>query len=141
MCSLILVGCNGTSDQDSRFELEGLISANKHKWDNLEINTYTYTYANYPSDCPNVDIFPPVEITVENNVITQLYVPDLGTFLAVRDGSYPTIDEIFENMLSSIDSIENLPSFDESFGYPISYDVDLSSAECDGFTLSVSSFL
>jgi len=108
----------------------------KFKYKNLYI-----TYSSGPSDCPTVDSFPPVEITVENNAITNLYVPQLGTNLEISTSTYPTINDIFENMLSSIEDIKGTQSFDENFDYPLNYETDKSDEECDGYSITISFFI
>jgi hypothetical protein len=137
----LLFSCNDSSQNDSTTELVNLIETNQEKWKSSNITTYTFTYYSAPTDCPTADPFPPVEITVENNTVTNLYVPELGINLDIITSSYLTINEIYEVMIDSIDVIEGEPSFDEYFGYPINYETDVSGAECDGFSITLSSFI
>jgi hypothetical protein len=128
-------------DFDAIDESNDLIESNQIKWKDSNISNYTFTYYSEPNDCPSVDPFPPVEITVENNSITNLYVPQLGTNLDISTSTYPTINDVFENMINSIEDIEGTPSFDENFGYPLNYETDISDAECDGYSIAISSFI
>lgn len=138
---LFLSACNDSYQDNSTTELNDLIGFNQVKWKGLDISSYTFTYYLGPNDCPTADANPPVEITVINNTITNLYVPELGTNLDVSSSHYPTIDDVFENMISSIDYIGDAPLFDEHFGYPIHYETDVSVAECDGYSIAISSFI
>ncbi|MCU4675964.1 DUF6174 domain-containing protein [Catenovulum sp. 2E275] len=131
----MLFGCDENSDTH---ELVNLIQDNENTWQSSGINSYTYVYSDIPTDCPNVDPYPPVEITVEEGVITTLYVPELDTFLEAENHSYPTINMIFENMMNSANDIKGIPTFDDTFGYPTSYEVDLTSSQCDGQVIMLS---
>lgn len=137
----LLFSCDDNSQDDSTTELVNLIETNFEKWKASNVATYTFTYYLAPTDCPAADPIPPVEVTVENNTVTNLYVPDLGVNLDISTSSYPTINEIFEVMIDSKDVIEGLPSFDEYFGYPINYKTNISGAQCDGFSVTLSSFI
>lgn len=134
----LLIACN---DDSSDRELTNLIEQNMKKWEDSDISTYTYTYASYPNDCPTADAFPAVEITIVDNIITNLYVPDFGTNLDVNTNNYPTIDEIFDDINNESEYLKGLPSFDKVFGYPINYETDISDLECDGFSVTISSFI
>ena len=134
----LLCSCD---DDSSDPEPSNLIELNQKKWEDSNISTYTYTYVSYPNDCPTADAFPPVEITIVENVITNLYVPDLGTTLDVSTNSYPTIDDVFEGMNNKSEYLKGTPSFDETFGYPINYETDISELECDGYSVTISSFI
>jgi len=138
---LLLSACNNSSQNNSTTELNNLIEFNQVKWINSNISAYTFTYYSGPSDCPTADPLPPVEITVENNTITNLYIPQLDTSLEISTSTYPTINDIFENMLNSIEDIKGDQSFDENFGYPLNYQTDISDAECDGYSIAISSFI
>jgi|TARA_R110002111_G_scaffold110319_3_gene169721 hypothetical protein len=118
-----------------------LIEANKLVWTSSNIQTYTFTYYSPPTDCPNVDPYPPVEITVEEGTISRLFVPDLDVLLDIEDSRYPTINGIFIKMDEKSFNIKGVPTFDTTFGYPVKYGVDLSDAECDGYSVNVSSFI
>jgi hypothetical protein len=137
----LLFSCNDSSQDKLTTELINLIETNQEKWEASNISTYAFTYYSAPTDCPTADPFPPVEITVENDTVANLYVPDLGINLDISINSYPTINEIYEVIIDSIDVIEGKPSFDEYFGYPINYETDASDAECDGFSVTLSSFI
>ena len=137
VCFVLLSACNEISKKD----LTNLIESNQEKWESANINSYTYTYYSFPIDCPNVDPFPAVEISVENNIITELYVPDLGVSLDLSYHSYPTMDDIFNNMIDSVEDIQSTPFFNVILGYPTNYETDMSSSECDGYSIQISSFI
>ncbi|MBB1386525.1 hypothetical protein H5119_13415 [Pseudoalteromonas sp. SG45-5] len=144
MCTLsfsLLFACNDSSPDSQTTELTNLIGTNYQKWKNSNINTYAFTYHAPPSDCPATDALPPVEITIENNVITKLYIPELGESLELDSQVYPTIADVFENMLKSVEHIKGTPLFDKTFGYPISYETDISDLECDGYSITITSFM
>ena len=54
---------------------------------------------------------------------------------------YPTIADVFIDMLNSVEHIQGTPSFDKTFGYPISYETDISNLECDGYSVTITSFI
>ncbi|WP_440874298.1 DUF6174 domain-containing protein [Thalassotalea sp. PLHSN55] len=141
LCLLGLEGCDNSSDENQNQNVNSLIQENENVWLDSGVKSYTFTYVSSPSDCPTADPFPPVEITVINGNISSIYVPEFGEFLEIENTTYPTIDEIFEHMLESADTIKGMPVFDDNFGYPISYSSDLSSAECDARSVLVSSFI
>jgi len=136
--SLILLSA---CDDSSTKELTNLIESNQKIWDDSGISSYTFTYYSPPNDCPSVDPFPAVEITIVDNVITELYVPDLDSNLDIESQTYPTIDDVFENMLNSVEYIQGTPLFDETFGFPLSYMTDMSDSDCDGYSITISSFM
>ncbi|MCJ8296459.1 MAG: DUF6174 domain-containing protein [Colwellia sp.] len=137
----LLFSCDDSSQDNSPTELINLIESNQGKWEASNIGTYIFTYYSPPNDCPTVDPFPAVEITIVNNVITNLYVVELGEILDLGSHSFPTIDDVFENMINSVNDIEGTPSFDDTFGYPVNYETDISDLECDGYSVTISSFI
>ncbi len=141
LCLFSLQGCNGSSDDNENPDTFSLIQEHEKTWLASGVTSYTFIYSSSASDCPTADPFPPVEITVINGSISSVYVPEFGEFQALENTNYPTIDQIFENMLESTSTIKGVPIFDENFGYPVSYTTDSSSAECDGNSVVVSSFI
>ncbi|MGJ8680742.1 DUF6174 domain-containing protein [Paraglaciecola sp.] len=137
----LLFSCGDISQDDSTAVLVNLIKTNQGKWEASNITTYTFTYYSAPTDCPTADPFPPAEITVENNTVTNLYVPELGINLDISANSYPTINEIYNDIFNSIEDIKEVPLFDEYFGYPINYKTDVSAEPCDGNSITLSSFI
>ena len=139
-CAL-LFSCDNSSEDNSTTELLNLIVSNQEKWQDSNIETYTFTYYSPPNDCPTVDPHPAVEITVENNVITKLYVIELDKILALGTLGFPTIDNLFEKMINSVKHIKGTPTFDNTFGYPVNYETDISNSECDGYSINIMSFI
>ena len=138
---LLLFSCDDSSKSNSTKELLALIEVNQKKWEAANIDTYTFTYYSPPNDCPTVDPRPAVEITVENEVVSKLYVIDFDSFLDVGSSSFPTIDNVFHKMINSVEHIKGTPLFDDTFGFPIEYETDVSSQECDGYSVYISSFI
>ncbi|MUH73229.1 DUF6174 domain-containing protein [Psychrosphaera haliotis] len=136
---LTLSACSSDSNDNS--DLLSVIEMNQKIWMSSGIESYTFTYQNLPNDCPTADALPAVEITVEDNSITKVYEIDSGNNLPLENNNYPTILALFEQMKSAINSIEGEPSFDSRLGYPTKYSTDKSSADCDGYTISVYSFI
>jgi len=122
-------------------EFISLIQSNKNIWVSSGVSDYTFTYFSSMTDCPTADPYVPVEITVEDGSISSIYVPDFEIFKDIESTHYSTIEQIFENMIESSSSIQGEPIFDAAFGYPILYETDLSSAECDGQSVQISSFV
>jgi hypothetical protein len=137
----LLFSCDDSSQENSTKELINLIEVNQDKWEASNINTYTFTYYAPPNDCPTADAFPAVEITIVNNRFTNLYVVELDETLDLDSQSFPTINDVFENMSNSVNDIKGTPSFDDTFGYPINYETDISDLECDGYSISISSLI
>lgn len=137
----LLFACNDNAQDSATTELINLIESNQQKWASANISTYTFTYYSPPNDCPTADAFPAVEITIEQNVITKLYLPGLGKSLALDSQAYPTINDVFQNMINAVEHIEGIPLFDATFGYPTSYKTDRSKLACDGYSITISSFI
>ncbi len=141
LCLFLIQGCDDESSENENKYTFNLIQKNKDIWLASGIKSYTFTYFSSPNDCPTADPYPPVEITVINGSIDSIYVVEFDVFQEVENSHYLTMDQIFENMLENGNSIQGVPSFDETLGYPVSYSIDLSSAECDGKSVNISSFI
>jgi len=147
----VLVSCGGDSqDVNKTNERLSLISQNKVIWANQQIRDYEFTYQTRPIDCPTVDPYPAVVITVKNSLVTSVYVPALGTYNQ-EITSWPTLDGVFEKLNSvvisnpevfakSISEPNAAPVFNEKYGFPIELAVDQSAANCDGISFRVSDF-
>ena len=141
LCLFLLQGCGDESTDNESKDTINLIQKNENIWLTSGIKSYTFTYFSSPNDCPTADPYPPVEITVINGSIDSIYVVEFDEFQEVENTHYLTVDQIFESMLENGNSIQGVPSFDETWGYPVSYSIDLSSAECDGISVNISSFI
>lgn len=144
---LLLLGCESNSGSSNVMDQ---IRKNKIKWESSGLSSYTYIYSNYPTDCPAMDVYPPVVITVVNNTVSSVYVPEFGAYEESLLG-WPTITKLFETMV--VDASDNPtvfsknrieinkePEFDELYGYPVSYYFDKSNKECDAFSVRISEF-
>jgi hypothetical protein len=148
-----LAGCSENDSSNpvdvESTDIENLIESNFSLWKSNYIENYMFTYYSSPNDCPQADPFPPRIITVENSVVVSVYVPDFGTTISVGDS--PTIDDVFSSMTESAASNPMIfsgspadengpPEFNQQYGFPESYFIDVSESECDGATYSVSEF-
>lgn len=136
-----MLGCDDDSSEKELQSTINLIKTNKSTWLASGVDSYTFTYFSSMSDCALANPFPPVEITVVNGSILSIYVPEFDQFQDVEKTHHLTISQMFENMLENAGDIKGVPSFDDNFGYPKSYNTDLSDAECDGNSVVVSSFI
>ena len=138
---ITLFACDDSAEDKVAPELLNVIKSNQQKWQASNIETYTITYYAPPNDCPTVDPHPAVEITVENNVITKLYVIELDVNLELGTLDFPTIDKLFEKMINSVEHIKGMPTFDNTFGYPVNYETDINNVECNGYSINILSFI
>ncbi len=141
LCLFMIQGCDDDSSEKELQTTINLIKKNRSIWLASGIESYTFTYFSSMNDCPSANPFPPVEITVVNGSILSIYVLEFDQFQDVENTHYSTIRQMFENMLENVGDIKGTPSFYGSFGYPKSYNTDLSDAECDGNSVVVSSFI
>ena len=129
--------------------IKSLIEENLSLWNSSGIGNYLFTYYASLNDCPTADPFPPRVITVENSIVVSVYVPAFGTTIDV--GNSPTINDIFTSMAESAESnpmvfsespedTSSMPKFDQQYGFPVAYFIDVSDSECDGTAYSVSDF-
>lgn len=138
LLSFFLLGCD---DSDSSTDLTKEIETQQASWSSLLISDYTFFYQVTPTDCPTADALPGYEITVINGAVATAYVPEYGETVDVTYTSLPTIDEVFEQLLDSVDDLSVEPEYDEDFSFPTYYETDESDAECDGFSINVSNFM
>jgi hypothetical protein len=144
-----LAGCGADDTSNESTGMQGLIEGNMALWKSSDIDSYIFTYNSSPNDCPQADPFPPKVITVENSVVVSVYVPDFGANIDIGDS--PTIDDVFSLMAEADASnprifsvsptdINNPPEFNQEYGFPVAYFIDVSESECDGTTYSISDF-
>lgn len=152
---MIMIGLGVTSaciDESSESDLtkiEALIKEKRNQWLSNGLSNYSFTYSVSPGDCPNADAFPPVEITVENNVVVRAYASSIDSELNIL--LYPSIDHVFNLMLRNIELYPkqysatkedtSLPKFDDNLYFPTSYYVDMSSQNCDALFTRITNFL
>ena len=153
---VLLTACGSDSDKphNSRSAVLSEINTNKELWEASNIQSYTYTYSpTPPGDCPGVSLIPTHIITVENGEVVSV----MGTSGESIDEQYwdpflyPTIDEIFLELLEKAETdyaefsksryqLDDLPSFDETFGYPVEYYYDETTSTCDSKGRLISDF-
>ena len=134
---------------EQNVDVNDLIESNFVRWKTNNISHYSFTYRSIPTDCPEVDAYPSRVITVKNTKVTQVFVPDFGKNVDIRQS--PTINDIFEsmqalsrmNLLTFSSGPKNLsepPVFDGQYGYPLSYYADATGQNCDGKLVSITNF-
>ncbi|TDP01842.1 DUF6174 domain-containing protein [Marinomonas balearica] len=155
-CILIgLVGCgeekssNKSTNTSTKTSTESLIESNLALWKSSDIKNYMFTYDASLNDCPQADPALSRVITVENSVVVSVYVPDRGVTIDV--GNYPTIDGVFSLMADAAASntmvfsrnprdTDSPPEFNQQYGFPVAFFIDLSEGECDGTVYSIKGF-
>jgi len=153
ICLIFLSGCgaddSGTFPFDKE-ETELVIQDNLSLWNSSTIENYTFSYYVEPTDCL---AFTTVEaqriISVEDSVVTNVRYFNSDSPLGNEVGI--TINEIFTFMLEQVgtnprvfsdsaESTNSLPIFNVDLGYPETFYLDPSDAECDGLTYFISGF-
>jgi len=118
-------------------------------WENSGIEDYSFTFYSTPDDCPVIDVFPPIEISVENSAVVSVYEPDSGQNLDLSNGM--TMNSILSSLLEQAEmkpitfsrddsDVNGLPEFNEDYGYPESVRIDMSTSECDATSYFISNF-
>ena len=147
---LFLTGCQSNDNpHNSPGNVLIEIQKNQNTWDELGLVNYQFSYYNPPGDCPTIDPFPSVVITVSEGKVSSVFVPEFGAETEAE--GWPTIDDVFEDMIKKTETnyseysknkseLKALPSFDSNFGHPTEYFYDKSNKECDAEHLYIDDF-
>ncbi|MFV1872974.1 MAG: DUF6174 domain-containing protein [Oleiphilus sp.] len=151
---VFIIGCSNSQNSNeyetNLVEIQKNIESNKALWLSANLADYMFTYSAINDDCPSIDVFPPVIITVETGEVASVYVPAFNEYAPNID-SWPTITELFNLMLSNVESkplnfslspfeINELPEFNAVYGYPINFYINQTKNECDAVEYSVTGF-
>ncbi|WP_143870281.1 DUF6174 domain-containing protein [Catenovulum sediminis] len=133
-----------------KFHLLADVKAAIEDWQDTDTQDYEFEFQQSFVDCPNVAAPPKVRVTVENEVITQVYDLDNQQFLNNLD-DYQTISALLEafklqiwmtprKAALSASELDKLPEYSEQ-GVPLSYYYDQGSAACDAPNTQLSNFV
>lgn len=147
-----LLFATGCSDEESTFDfnsVNNVIIKNQGQWMSSGLIDYSFTLSRIPGDCPTADALRAVNIVIEDSVVSSVTYAQSGEPAPISRGA--TIDDLFVEQLTMLNKSprqfsetkqsEALPSYDPDFHYPVSFYVDLSSAECDATQVRVSDFI
>jgi hypothetical protein len=148
------IGCsdsqNSSNNEAYLAELQKNIDSNRALWLSANLEDYMFTYSATPSDCPTINPFPPVVITVEAGHITSVYVPAFNEYAPNKD-NWKTIDELFDFMVSKVElkpldfslsslNTSEMPEFNSVYGFPVNFYVNQTNNECDDSEHRVTGF-
>ncbi len=144
----ILISCDDNNKNHSTNieELRSTILENQDKWKSSSLSDYSFTYQSSLSDCPTADELPAVDINVEDGLVASVFYSGTSEIADIDNAT--TIDDVFSHLFLLVESksiqftaskgSEELPSFNENLGYPISFYVDKSDKDCDAIYVRVS---
>jgi hypothetical protein len=146
--ALFLLSCSDDDNRGGTGKIYDHILESKEKWDSASLVDYSFTYSRSPGDCPTADELPPMDVNVEDGIVKSVYQSGISISIDISDGV--TINQVFELVIelaqeksiqvSSAADKTTLPLFDEILGYPISFNFDKSSSDCDAFFNRISNF-
>ncbi|EWH08565.1 hypothetical protein DS2_16854 [Catenovulum agarivorans DS-2] len=118
-------------------------------WETLDSDHYEFKFDQNFADCPNVAAPPTMRITVEDDVITQVYNMDTQAFVNDISG-FNTVSELLDAFklqiwmspksagLSSAEPYK-MPEYNDN-GVPLSYYYDQGTTACDAPNIVLSDF-